>query len=107
MEQKEMVAGIPRFVTVEALEKPEIIDPEAAYQQAISLAHDEDVSEWGSAISAWLNQRDQPISLLKLQRSLRIVQVWLALLLNGFKIEQRGEFYQTEHVWILRSTTPK
>jgi hypothetical protein len=31
-----------------------------------------------------------------------LVQVWLALLLNGMTLEQRGSFYQTEQVWILR-----
>jgi hypothetical protein len=42
--------------------------------------------------------------LLELQRAveLPLVQVWLALLLNGFEIEQRGEFYETEQVWIVR-----
>ena len=30
----------------------EEIDPEAAYRTAIALAHDENVSEWGTMISA-------------------------------------------------------
>jgi hypothetical protein len=82
----------------------EEIDPEVAYQQAIGLAHDEDVSAWGEAISARLNEWGQPISLLELQGSIEmpLVQVWLALLLNGMTLEQRGDFYQTEQVWVLR-----
>ena len=82
----------------------EKIDPEVAYQQAIGLAHDEDVSAWGEAISARLDEWGQPISLLELQGStgMPLVQVWLALLLNGMTLEQRGDFYQTEQVWILR-----
>jgi hypothetical protein len=89
----------------------EKIDPEVAYQQAIGLAHDEDVSAWGEAISARLAEWGQPISLLELQGSfaerphggieMPLVQVWLALPLNGMTLE-RGDFYQTEQVWILR-----
>jgi hypothetical protein len=82
----------------------EEIDPEVAYQQAMALAHDENVSEWGATISARLDEWGQPISLLELQESIEmpLVQVWLALLLNGMTLEQRGDFYQTEQVWILR-----
>jgi hypothetical protein len=82
----------------------EEIDPEVAYQQAMALAHDENVSEWGATISARLDEWGQPISLLELQGSIEmpLVQVWLALLLNGIPLEQRGSFYQTEQVWVLR-----
>jgi hypothetical protein len=82
----------------------EEIDPEVAYQAAIGLAHDEDVSAWGAAISARLEEWGEPVSLLELQASIEmpLVQVWLALLLNGMTLEQRGDFYQTERVWVLR-----
>jgi hypothetical protein len=85
-----------------ALAEP--VDPETAYQEAIGLAHDEDVSAWGAAISARLEEWGQPVSLLELQESIQmpLVQVWLALLLNGMTLEQRGEFYETERVWVLR-----
>jgi hypothetical protein len=80
----------------------------ADLQTALDTAHDENVSEWGAAISTRLDRWEQPqqesVPLLELQRSveLPLVQVWLALLLNGFEIEQRGEFYDTEQVWIVR-----
>ena len=90
----------------------EEIDPEAAYRQAIALAHDENVSEWGAAISVRLGELGRSssdgvqvsVSLLELQRAIEmpLVQVWLGLLLNGFEVEQRGEFYDTDQVWILR-----
>jgi hypothetical protein len=82
----------------------EEIDPEVAYRTAIALAHDENVSQWGQAISMRLDEWDRAVSLLELQRSVEmpLVQVWLALLLNGLTIEQRGDFYDTEQVWILR-----
>lgn len=88
------------------------IDPEVAYRAAMALAHDENMSEWGSAILVGLDKWDlsssgdvqASVTLLELQRSIEmpLTQVWLALLLNGFEIEQRGEFYDTEQVWILR-----
>jgi hypothetical protein len=68
----------------------------ADLQTALDIAHDEDVS-------ARLDEWGEPMSLLELQESLQmpLVQVWLALLLNGMKSEQRGDFYQTEQVWML------
>ena len=89
----------------------EEIDPEAAYRTAIALAHDENVSEWGAMISVRLGELEQEssdevqvsVSLLELQRAteLPLVKVWLGLLLNGFAIEQRGDFYDTKQVWIV------
>ena len=80
------------------------IDPEVAYQQAMALAHEENVSEWGAAIAVKLDEGKRSVPLLELQRAVEmpIVQVWLALLLNDFTIEQRGEFYDAEQVWVIR-----
>ncbi len=99
-----IVAPVDRHALIDALAKTELIDPEVAYRQAIAASHEEDVSQWGAAIATWLNQHDQAVPLLKLQQSLSmpLVHVWLGLLLNGFVLEQRGEFYQTKHVWVLR-----
>ena len=74
----------------------------ADLQAALDAAHTENISEWGAAISIRLDECGQSVSLLELQRSVEmpLVQVWLGLLLNGFEIEQRGEFYETEQVWI-------
>jgi hypothetical protein len=84
----------------------------ADLQAAIGVAHSEDISQWGAAISARLDEWDRAVSLLELQQSfaerphgdieMPLVKIWLALLLNGMKLEQRGDFYQTEQVWILR-----
>ena len=95
----------------------------ADLQTALDTAHDENISQWGAAISVWFDKWEigcvktdsnrgiepedrpqRPVSLLELQRSVEmpLVQVWLALLLNGFEVEQRGEFYETAQVWILR-----
>lgn len=102
-----IVAEVEPARLIEALnEVIKVIDPEIAYQEAMAIAHDEDVSEWGNEIEAWLSQHDRAVSLLTLQRSLSmpLVQIWLALLLNGFVLEQRGEFYDLNQVWILESS---
>jgi hypothetical protein len=94
----EALAGIGDEIGIEP------VDSETAYQEAIGLAHDEDVSAWGRTISARLDEWNRPVALLELQGAIEmpLVQVWLALLLNGMRLEQRGDFYQTEQVWIVR-----
>jgi hypothetical protein len=74
-----------------------------AKQDAIAVAHDEDIAAWIGAIAHWMKaHQSQDVSLLELQRSLQMpfIEVWLALLLGGYAIEQRGDFYQTEGVWV-------
>lgn len=75
---------------------------EAVKDRVLAIAHEEDVLEWGATIARLLEQQNQPIPLLQLQRSLSmpLVQLWLGLLLNGFTIEQRGDFYDIDQVWI-------
>ncbi|BCL40008.1 hypothetical protein [Nostoc sp. MS1] len=66
------------------------------------LAGDEDVDKWRSAIAQYLVQVKDEIALPKLQRKLKMpmVEVWLGLLLGGFALEQRGEFYENNNVWV-------
>jgi hypothetical protein len=47
-------------------------------------------------------QHISTISLLQLQRSVEmpLVQLWLALLLGEYTLEQRGEFYAAEQIWV-------
>ena len=80
--------------------------PEQAQRSALDVAHEEDITTWVQAIAQWLQQQPQPqVSLLELQRSLQmpLIQIWLALLLGEFTLEQRGNFYQLDSLWI--STT--
>jgi hypothetical protein len=39
---------------------------------------------------------------LELQKAIGmpLVQMWLALLLSGYGVEQRGEFYEVETIWV-------
>jgi hypothetical protein len=66
------------------------------------LAGDEDVDKWQSAIANHLTQVKDEITLPLLQRGLKMpmVEVWLGLLLGGFILEQRGDFYHSEAIWV-------
>ncbi|MBU7587520.1 MAG: hypothetical protein KAF91_32645 [Nostoc sp. TH1S01] len=67
------------------------------------LAGDEDVQKWTDAIAHYLGQTKSEITLTLLQQKLKMpmVEVWLGLLLGGFSLEQRGDFYESENVWVL------
>jgi hypothetical protein len=82
-------------------EHPEMTEAEA-FEAAISVAHGENVSEWMGAIGQVLAEQGQEETLLGLQERLRMpwVEVWLAVLLGGYSVEQRGEFYQCETIWV-------
>jgi len=84
------------------LEFAEMLDQEQAMEEALSLAHQEDVSAWIQAIQEWMQREGKEVSLLVLQKMLKkpLIELWLGLLLGGFALEQRGEFYQTEGIWV-------
>lgn len=75
------------------------------FNRAMEMAHDEDISSWVGAIAQWMEKyQTLAIPLVQLQQSIGmpLIQLWLALLLGGYEIEQRGEFYETEQIWVLR-----
>jgi len=74
------------------------------FNQALALAHDEDVSVWVGAIAQRMAEQQVSMApLVELQQStgMPLIQLWLALLLGGFTLQQRGEFYETEQIWVL------
>lgn len=78
---------------------------EAAQQQALNVAHLEDVSGWARAIS--LELRDalapaMPLTELSERLGMPQIEVWLGVLLGDFELEQRGEFYHSP-IWVGRS----
>ena len=68
--------------------------------QALAVSHAENVSDWVRALSTV--QQGTPQRLVDLQATLKmpLVTVWLAALLGGFCVEQRGDFYATDEIWI-------
>ncbi len=84
-------------------QEPELTEAEI-FNRTLAIAHDEDVAAWAAAISRWMGDHQMAtIPLVQLQRAMGIplIQLWLALLLGGYSMEQRGEFYETEQLWIL------
>jgi hypothetical protein len=83
-------------------EHPEMTEAEA-FEAAISVAHGEDVSAWVVAIGQVLHQEEsRGMSLMELQgrSGMPWVAMWLGVLLGGYGLEQRGEFYQRETIWV-------
>ncbi|MBD2249422.1 hypothetical protein [Nostoc sp. FACHB-888] len=82
-----------------------MLDQVTTLEDVRNLASDEDVEKWQSAIANYLINVKDEISLVKLQRVLQMpmVEVWLGLLLGGFTLEQRGDFYHNHNVWVKSS----
>lgn len=82
------------------LEMLDGLDADDLKHQALSVSHAEHVSAWVQALSE--SQTGTPQRLVDLQHRLQrpLVEVWLAALLGGFVLEQRGGFYDTDAVWI-------
>ena len=73
---------------------------EEAKEKALAVSHAEDVSTWVSALST--KRKSVPQQLVELQQQLRmpLIEVWIAVLLGGFQLEQRGDFYELEGIWL-------
>ena len=90
------VAKLSVFDTIDALEEADL------KSQALAVSHAENVSDWVKALAE--QQAESPQRLVDLQQQLQIplIEVWIAALLGGFSLEQRGSFYQTKEVWVGR-----
>jgi hypothetical protein len=94
------------------------LSEEEAYHQAISVAHSENVEGWIAAIAQYLER--QPTSSLRLVELVQtvdyaiaepddhqtdwngtLVKTWMALLLGGYGLEQRGDFYDVQSIWLI------
>jgi hypothetical protein len=97
-----MVGAIDKEVLIQALEQESLLSVEEEFERAISTAHAENVSAWIEAIAYCIANNSSPIRLLDLQSALKfpIVEIWLGLLLGDFKLEQRGNFYESNEIWI-------
>lgn len=108
LEGRSVVGELDQAALLQALdeqmqEHPDWTEMEA-FNQALAIAHDEDVASWVEAIAHWMeNQQVLMIPLVQLHQTLdmSLVQLWLALLLGSFMVEQRGEFYDIQQVWVV------
>ncbi len=97
-----IVGAIDKEVLIQALEQESLLSFEEELEQSISTAHTENVSAWIEAIAQCIASNFSPMRLIDLQSALPlpIVEIWIGLLLGDFKLEQRGEFYNSREIWI-------
>jgi len=96
-----IVATVEKEVVLAMVEQME--EAEVQMQVVLGVAHSENVSGWAEAIARWLMQQSaagMSWSELEVGLGMPWVEIWLGLLLGGFVLEQRGEFYQRETIWV-------
>lgn len=88
---------------VDQMAAEQTLDELQMAEQIRDLAHGENVEEWSKAIAQYLQHLHSNIRLPDLQQALKIsiVELWLGLLLGGYPLEQRGEFYNSQTLWII------
>jgi hypothetical protein len=96
------VGAVDKEVLLQVLEQEHLLSWEEELDLALSIAHDEDISAWIEAITVCLKSNSVPMRLIDLQNKLNlpIIEVWLGLLLGGFKLMQKGAFYDADQIWI-------
>ena len=74
---------------------------EEAKEQALAVSHSEDVSAWIKMLTSQQNRTPQKLTDLQQRLKMPLVEVWIAALLGNFTLEQRGDFYELEGIWII------
>ena len=97
---EDSVAGQVEKLSV--LDMIDALEDDDLKSQALAVSHAENVSDWVEALAD--KQSESPQRLVDIQRQLQmpLIEVWIAALLGGFPMEQRGSFYQTQEVWVSR-----
>lgn len=77
----------------------QMLDEAQAQQQVLTVAHAEAVEAWSDRLREFL-RHGKPMLLGELVQDLQMdwIEVWLGLLLGGFKLEQQGEFYDSKTI---------
>ena len=97
---EDSVAGDVEKLSV--LDMIDALEEDDLKSQALAVSHAENISDWVKALAD--NQAESPQRLVDIQQQLKmpLIEVWIAALLGGFPMEQRGSFYQTQEVWVSR-----
>jgi hypothetical protein len=87
---------------VDQMEQEQPLNELQMAEQIRELAHGESVEEWVRTIAQYLQHLHSNIRLPDLQQALKmsIVELWIGLLLGGYSLEQQGEFYNSQTLWI-------
>jgi hypothetical protein len=67
------------------------------------LEYDENIKAWADTIQCYLEQAQipsAPIVQIQQETGLPLVKLWLAGLLEGFKVRRTGDFYDVHAIWI-------
>jgi len=92
-----IAAPVDKAAAMALVDQLEVEAEAVLHRQVLTLAHDEDVSSWVGLIARCLQDTpSRKVSFVELYQQLDLtwVEVWLGVLLGGFKLEQYGEFYQ-------------
>ena len=87
-----IVATVEKQAVLAMVEQLVEMEAEMQKQAVLGVAHSENVSGWTKAIALWLRQQSSEVSWRELETGLGMpwVELWLGLLLGGFRVEQRG-----------------
>ena len=95
---EDSVAGDVEKVSV--LDMIDALEDTDLKKQALAVSHSENVSDWVKALADKQTQSPQRLVDIQQQLEMPLIEVWIAALLGGFILDQRGEFYETAGVWI-------
>lgn len=87
----------------DAVEGLESVEAEFSLEAAIALAHIEDVEAWARVISDYFESAEvETVALQTLQQSIKLpwIEVWLGLLLGGYRLERRGSDFYAGDIWV-------
>jgi hypothetical protein len=96
-----IAAPVEKAAVLAMVDQLEVKDEATQKESILAIAHSEDVSGWTATINQWLQTARLPVSIAELSCGLEMpwTEVWLGVLLGGFQLEQRGEFYESP-VWV-------
>lgn len=96
-----IVGEVPKANVLQMLDQVEAEDQKVAI---LAIAHEERVQEWVSEINQWFEQHPEPIELMQFQRQLQwpLVQLWLSLLLGGFRLEPIDSDFYSARIQVSR-----
>ena len=103
--QRQGFTGVPVESIVGEVNKDELLefidDLDSGEAVALEVSHVEDVGNWVSAIEEFLEKVEGSVLFLELVKGVRlpVVAVLIGVLLGGFRVEQRGGFYD-QAIWV-------
>jgi hypothetical protein len=80
----------------------ELLDEEQVKQEALAVAHSEAVQDWIDQLKAFFIEHPAPTVFNALVDFLQMdwVEVWMGLLMGEFQLEQQGDFYNANTLFI-------